>query len=286
MCFPEKQIIICAWLKRNYPCRSCFKNVYHYKYGSRFYVYCRMEELLSRYYAYQKKIQLAATIRNVVANDQNNRMPFAAHMTRADQLSYINGHIYELSNDPEYVALVRELLTHADTLSPKDRRSLSLAGVAEDTKHSKAFREEFDTLKSHSLATRHKAKEANDRSLLSPALEKTFEKAKDYARLYNPDMQAFSVWCDYSEFTMRAETYEALFYPLRNVSREILASTKKKPKNKEYFVLDYDEQQLLALLHELLGTIGFDFKQGVLSSIKRPYSENCGPYDERIHIGK
>jgi len=68
-----------------------------------------MNELLERFYAHQKKIQLSATIWNVVANDQNNRMPSAAQSTRADQLAHINGRIYELSNSPEYVTIVQEL---------------------------------------------------------------------------------------------------------------------------------------------------------------------------------
>lgn len=245
-----------------------------------------MESLLEQYYARQKKIQVASSIWNVVANDQNNRMPPAAYKTRADQLSHLNGYIQSLRADPEYVALVNTLFKQKDTLSEKDVRCLLLSGViAYKNPHSREFLESFEQAKSTSLAHWHKAKKQEDRSVLSPHLAKSFEIAKEYSRLYNDQMDPLSVWCDYSEYMTSTKVYDELFVPLTEVCTTIMSKITDQPKDMSLCIHDYDAQDLLDLLHELLWAIWYDFNQWVLSMIQWPYSENCWPYDERIHVG-
>jgi len=215
-----------------------------------------MQSLLEQYYARQKKIQVASSIWNVVANDQNNRMPPAAYKTRADQLSHLNGYIQSLRTDPEYVALVNTLFKQKDTLSEKDVRCLLLSGViAYKNPHSREFLENFEQAKSSSLAHWHKAKKQADRSVLSPHLAKSFQIAKEYSRLYNDQLDPLSVWCDYSEYMTSTKIYEEFFGPLAAVCTTIMSKIPAQPKDMSLCIHDYDAQDLLDLLQELFSTI-------------------------------
>lgn len=222
-----------------------------------------------------------------MANDQNNRMPPKAQKTRTDQLAYINKHIQALSQDPRYKELVEYLHQHTHNLSEKDARSIQLArrGINFSQKFSHNFTEEFARAKSKSLEARHQAKEKNDWYIFAPYLEKSLVLAKEYAHTYNPKIQAYDVRCDSGHPGMTTQIYHRLFQPIIETSTYILNISSTLHANHKLHITTFDWDILYSLIQELIQDIGYDITQGTFSIIKRPYSENCGPWDERIHIG-
>jgi Zn-dependent M32 family carboxypeptidase len=65
-----------------------------------------LDQQLEEFYEWQKKIQLHSTIWNVLANDQNNRMPSQAQKTRSDQLAYVSKLMKKIQLDYRYITLV------------------------------------------------------------------------------------------------------------------------------------------------------------------------------------
>lgn|GEM_PF-6194662 len=124
-----------------------------------------LEHQLEQYYERQKKIQLNSTIWNVLANDQNNRMPPQAQRTRSDQLSHVSSIMKSLSTNREYVSLVQSLYSQISFLSPRDARSVQLAqrGNNFTQKFTHEFNKSFAKAKSNSLEARKVAKKNNDR---------------------------------------------------------------------------------------------------------------------------
>ena len=131
-----------------------------------------VDRLLTSYYAHLKKIQIASTLRNVAANDQNTRMPPAAQQTRSDQLAYLNEHVQQLSIDEIFAEIIESLYEQRDQLSEKDQRSimLSRSGLTFGSLFPEGFMERYGQAKSTALAHRHIAKKENDRSVLAPHL--------------------------------------------------------------------------------------------------------------------
>ncbi len=241
---------------------------------------------LEQFYTHLKNIQIASTIWNILANDQNNRMPHEAQPTRTDQLSFMNTHIKSLSHDWNYQQLVQWLYFSRKTLSGKDLRCVELAQrwLNFSTKYPDEFTIRFSKAKSETLEMRHLAKAKNDRSLFAPALEVSLWLAKEYASIFNITMKPFDVWLDGSHPWMNTEKIQALFEPLLRTSKHILSISSTLPQNEKLHITEFSRNSLYELLHDLLWRIWFDFKQGRLDVIGRPYSENCGPGDERIHI--
>lgn len=245
------------------------------------------KKLLEQFYARQKKLTLANSLRNVAANDQNNRMPPRAADTRSAHLSHISWHISDLSNEQEYLDIVDTLYSDVDSLDGKDKRSVQLAtwGLNFQRKYTAEFSKKREQIKSTALLHRHQAKAANDRSILAPHLAESISYATQYAKKYDTNINSFDVMLDGWHPGMNRARYDTIFAHLLEVSQDIISKEKnKEQKNMDLFVIGYDLDQLRHLLEELLRAIWFDFQQWNLGLIKRPYSENCGPYDERIHI--
>ena len=270
--------------------RAAFSRNIHIYFSYFLYTYSLMiTSPLDQFYTYQKNIQLASSIWNILANDQNNRMPPEAQATRSDQLSYVNTHIKQISNDRQYQQLVSSLYTnrHYDTtFSKKDIRCIELAqrGLNFSTKYSDEFTNRFAKAKSATLEARHHAKSGNDRTIFAPALEASLALAKEYASIFDVTMDPFDVWLDGSHPGMTSTMIETLFEPILRTSKHILSISSTLPQDTKLHITEFSRNSLYELLHELLGRIWFDFKQGRLDVIGRPYSENCWPGDERIHI--
>ncbi len=247
-----------------------------------------LELQLEQYYQRQKKIQLNSTIWNVLANDQNNRMPPQAQKTRSDQLNHINSAMKSLSSDREYTNLVQFLYSQLSFLSPKDARSVQLAqrGINFSQKYTHDFNQRFAKAKSDSLEARKIAKKNNDRLYFVPYLKKSIELAKEYAKIYDSFADPYDIWLDGWHTWMKTEAYEEIFKPILETSKQILSKTKKTPFHHHLTIDEYDINKLYDLIIELIQDIWYDLTQGTFNIIKRPYSENCWPWDERIHIGK
>lgn len=157
-----------------------------------------LEQQLEQYYERQKNIQLNSTIWNVLANDQNNRMPPQAQKTRTDQLKYISQQMNTLTQNREYTSLVQSLYYQVNLLEPKDARSVQLAqwGNNFTQKYTQEFTSEFAQAKSNALEARKEAKKKNDWNIFVPYLKKSLELAKKYASIYDSSIHPYDVWLD------------------------------------------------------------------------------------------
>ena len=201
-------------------------------------------------------------------------------------MKHISQHIKQKSQNREYTSLVQYLYSQLHLLEPKDARSVQLAQwwINFSQKFTQEFTDSFGQAKSKSLEARKLAKENNDRAYFVPYLQTSLDLAKQYARIYDPYMDPYNVWLDGGHTWMNKEQYQKMFEPIIDASKHILNNTDISPQNMDLHITEYDQSALYALILELIQNIWYDLTQWTFNIIKRPYSENCGPGDERIHI--
>lgn len=201
-------------------------------------------------------------------------------------MKLISNHLKSLSQDFEYWNLVQSLYSQLHLLESKDARSVQLAqwGINFSQKFTQEFNNKFAQAKSNALEARKIAKENNDREYFVPYLQSSLDLAKEYAYTYNPYVDPYDIWLDGGHTGMSTSEYQKMFDPIVSTSKYILQYTSTLPQKSNLYITWYDQSKLYQLILELIQTIGYDLTQWTFNIIKRPYSENCGPWDERIHI--
>ncbi|HVL79982.1 MAG TPA: carboxypeptidase M32 [Actinomycetota bacterium] len=215
---------------------------------------------------------------SILSWDQETMMPSAAVGYRAQQMAQLSGLIHRMATDPRIGELLDRCEADDDMTSDPDA-----AAILRETRHhyerATKLPAELVTERAEVRArAQHEWQEArqdDDFERFRPWLERNLELARRVADHYGWEAEPWDALADGYERGMTAASVEAVFTPLRDRLRELLATLMDGPRRPdERFAaheLPVDAQR--AFVRRVAERIGFDFSRGRLDESTHPF---CG----------
>jgi carboxypeptidase Taq len=238
--------------------------------------------------ALAKRANTLEGISSFLSWDQETYMPEKAAPIRAEQRKILAELAHSTKTGPEFEERLKVLI---DLKSKKikvqnlsDAEEASVRVFARDFIRERAlptsFVEEFTQLTSESIFLWAKAKGKNDFRLFRPNLEKIVDMVRKKADLIGGGAHPYDALLDEFEPGTSTKQVDAVFSELKAAIKTLL---KKIPpfKGKEIKIASTKDEQL-AVCHEVLELINFDFTCGRLDLSAHPFSSSYHPYDSRI----
>lgn len=220
--------------------------------------------------------------------DQETYMPERAAPIRAEQRTILAELAHATKTGPEFEKRLTNLIdlkskkVKAKNLS--DAEEASVRVFARDFLREKAlptsFVEEFTHLTSESIFLWQKAKGNNDFRQFRPKLEKIIDMVRKKADLIGYDNHPYDALIDEFEPGTTTAQVDAVFQELRQAIKVLLKKIPAPAKNG--LKIPSTVEQQLAVCHEVLEAIGYDFSCGRLDLSAHPFSTSYHPYDCRI----
>ncbi len=217
--------------------------------------------------------------------DEETQMPSEALEGRSDQISLIQGYIY----DKKTSSLMGELL---DALEEDGVQCTDVQRAIVRT-----YRREYDrTVKiprqlvldlSHAASTGQAAwtgaREQSDFSLFSSHLEHMIGLKRDYAEAMGYGEHLYDALIDEYEPGMSSSMVSAVFDPLKVSVSELLSAVAAQPQIDDSFLYrDYPRDLQDSFGRMILRDMGFDFSRAQMAEAVHPFTTTVGYDDIRI----
>ena len=242
--------------------------------------------LANNYEALLKKL---VEIRNyssaleVLAWDQETKMPLKGEALRADVMSQISGHTHNLATSTEMGKLLNKLGAQKK-MSPDHkvvhRESLREYEIARrlPTK----WVEEMSKLECVAQSEWTRARKVSNFKKVQPYLEQIIEMKKKQCGYIGYNDHPYDVLLDLYEPYCTTRDVEKNFSELINPLVEIIDKTSTKKKPASYLYKPTRKARFSEISRELLDLIGFDYEKGRLDHSTHPFSMGIHPHDVRI----
>ncbi|MEK9656792.1 MAG: carboxypeptidase M32 [bacterium] len=235
----------------------------------------------------REQFQLSSAIA-VLHWDQEVFMPELALQSRSDQLAVLTAQLHRLQSSSHFERQLSEFLSLEDgqllrddfSVSEKRLLFLTYKQWRKASVLPESFVADFAALKSQAQFYWQKARSSDDPSDFLPYLSRIIESSRLYAGYMDPHADAYDVLLDDYEEGMTGTRLEAVFQPLQQELKDLLAGISKNSR----LVFDrpfcLDKQQSLNL--DLLQALGFSLSEGRLDRSAHPFTTSFHPKDVRL----
>lgn len=231
-------------------------------------------------------------ISQLLSWDQETYMPENASPARAEQRKLLAELSHAIKTGPEFKEALKSLCDmktgkiKTGGFSESDAAQVRIyhRDFMREQKLPSSFVQEMAQLSSESIVLWQKAKMKNDFRLFRPNLEKIVEMMKKKADYIGYKEHPYNALMDEYEPGMTVAVVDGVFAEIRQAVAKLLQK-RKATKVKELQIDETAEQQM-AVLHDVLNLIGFDFGCGRLDLSAHPFSTSYHPTDSRITARK
>ncbi len=221
--------------------------------------------------------------------DQNTAMPEGAEEARGFQMATLQAVLHERWTSPRLGQLLDELEepVRQPVYSDADRGLLRQARRSYDrsTKLPRKLVEEMARVQAASFSAWRRARENNDFASFAPWLARTVAIQREVADRLGFGETRYDALLDEYEPGMTARKLEALFTPLREVSRTLLQRIESSGAIVDASCLegDFAADLQITLGEHILKAMGYDFKRGQITVSPHPFTSSFGsPFDVRL----
>ncbi len=218
--------------------------------------------------------------------DQQTMMPAAANQHRAQQAASLAGLYHEKLTDPQNDGLLRRLEDNVDRLTAREAAEVRKSRRLYDrwTKLPARLVEDLSRNEAEGQQLWVQARQNNDFALFLPALEKSMELLKRKAGHLGYSDHPYDALHDEYEPGSTTAGIKAVFGPLRDATRDLLARIRNSGVEPDSSLLhrDWPEAGQEQFGREIAGRFGFDFSRGRLDRAVHPFATSIGNRDVRI----
>jgi carboxypeptidase Taq len=227
-----------------------------------------------------KRLRNLGAAGEVLSWDQQTKMPPGGAPARSQQLAAISAVEHDLFTDPETGAL----LDAAGAESDDERALLREVGREYDRRAGvpTALVERTTARASEAMEAWRTAREASDFERFAPHLRDLVELKREYAAHVDPDRDPYEVLFEEFEPCLPLERAEDVLTDVRDAIVPLVDEVRASgvdPSNP--FEGSYDEDDLEALVRDVLDLLGYPWDRGRLDRAPHPFSTGT-VYDARI----
>ncbi|MFA5571272.1 MAG: carboxypeptidase M32 [Sphaerochaetaceae bacterium] len=225
------------------------------------------------------EVTLLSHIQSTLVWDQEH-VPPSAQDQRASYLAYLEKKIHSLISSNEMGELLEAIETQDDPATEGVVRHYQ-----KSYNRSKKLSSEFVQLFSETTSKAHytwaQARSEDNFELYEPTLTRIVELVQQKAELYGYEDEPYDALIDVFEPGTTTKEVSLLFSELKQTTTEILAH-KEDESPYTFLQTHYPKDKQELFIKEMLTTIGFDWKRGVLGESTHPYTITLGSDDIRI----
>lgn len=222
----------------------------------------------------------------ILSYDSETAMPRggAAHVGRT--LEILSEEVYKMEVDPEYRALMEEILVHKEEVDFVTRREAE-EGMESLLRTEKIPMEEYvayQVVANEAGNVWRQAKETNDFALFAPYLEKLVEYNRRFAAYWDKDKAPYNVLLDQYEKGLTMETLDAFFGELRDKLVPLIRAIAQKGSVAEERFLHrtFPVHKQRELSDYLMQVMTIDRNHCAIGETEHPFTTNFTREDVRI----
>lgn len=218
--------------------------------------------------------------------DMETYMPKKGAGIRGQQISTMQGLAHELFCAESTGALLQDLLSEKEQLSPEENANvqLSLEDYQKATKLPNEFVKKASLIKTEAFQAWLKAREANDYAIFSEPLQRLMLNKREEAELLGYEGHPYNALMDSYEKGMTVEKLDTLFKNVREQLVGFAKDLREKGKSSPRHFLEhvYPTQPQWDFGLYLLKNMGYDFEAGRQDVTAHPFTISFAPEDVRV----
>ena len=221
----------------------------------------------------------------VLFHDGSTVAPKESWAGRGQTMGVMSQIIYDLETKPENGELLTYLETHAEELSPMERRQVEVMRKSYDQMHKVPAQEyvEYSVLVNEAENVWEKAKNENDFAVFAPYLEKIVSFNRKFAGYYHPEMAPYDALLNEYEEGLNTATLDAFFSQLHSAIVPLLEKVMAAPQIEDSFLTgDFPIEDQKKLSDYLMEVLGLDRDRCGIAESEHPYTTNFNNKDVRI----
>lgn len=221
----------------------------------------------------------------VLYHDGSTAAPKESWQGRSQTMGIMSEITYELETKPEIGEMLNFLESHADELTPLQRREVEVLRKGYDQMHKIPADEyvAYSMLVNESETIWEKAKNANDFAMFAPYLEKIVEYNRKFAGYYNPQMKPYDALLNEYEEGLNTETLDDFFAQLRAAIVPLIGKIQEANQIDDAFLYKcYPVEQQRKFSDYLMEMLGMNRKHCGIAESEHPYTTNFNNKDVRI----
>jgi carboxypeptidase Taq len=240
--------------------------------------------MLQDFYLRLKEIYHLGCIQELLGWDQQVNLPPQSGEGRAAQLELMSKITHDRVTNPEFLALVENLQSQIDTLSPDDQlnvretfrsqqreRRLPTTFVAEQARaHAEGYQRWVE------------AKPKNDFAAITPSLERIVALARQESDLVGFEGSPYNALFDKYEPYGRIETVRPLLLKLADALKDIIPPVSEQFASVRPFTVNVDQSIQARINVRVAREVGYSFERGRLDAAPHPFMTTLGSRDQRI----
>ena len=242
------------------------------------------EELWKQYEEQRFKISAYQLVLGTTYYDGDTIAPFKGREYRNARMAYIDGIIFDLQTDPEYIRLREELYGRDDlTFTQKQILKWELKDLDSFRYIPRDLYVRYSELSMNSNVAWKKAKNANDYKMFEPYLLEIIDLKKQMLQYRKSDLQGYDIYLSDFEPGMTVEKYDKFFDLIREklvpLIKKISAAQQIDTVFNNRF---YPADQQRKLMRLIMDYMQFDWDAGVLGETEHPFSDALSKNDVRV----
>ncbi|GAC1358105.1 MAG: carboxypeptidase M32 [Ktedonobacteraceae bacterium] len=223
--------------------------------------------------------------------DQNTQMPDGAGEVRGTQMAVLQGILHDKWSSNKLGKLLADLEAPVQNAPFTDAdRGLVHQALREYTRSTKLPRALVEEIARHDAASFEawrRARANNDFASFAPFLGHTIELQREIADRFGYVETRYDALLDLYEPGLTASRVNALFAPVRAISRALLQRIEASGNKVDTTCLQghFPSDKQVALSTEILKGMGYNFTYGAIAQSPHPFTTNMGsPFDVRVTI--
>lgn len=231
-----------------------------------------------------KQLATLSSIEAVLGWDQETHLPHAATAHRAEQLSWIAGHLHAQATDPSLRRLLGRARKGATPLQESNLRVIEREMRRQSCLPSALVEQESRAIALAKAAWK-RARRQSKFAQFAPHLQALLGYAKQKAELWGYPDEPYDALLEGYEPGMTCADLDSCFNPLQGKLVEIAAQAVERSQGLKATGIPRAvypialQQQLNA---EIASSVGFDFEAGRIDTTAHPFCTTLGPRDIRL----
>ena len=242
------------------------------------------QEALKTYRKFNEKILAYQLVLYTTSFDRLTVAPRGGSEYRNKMIAIIEGELYELQSNPEYIEAVN-FLSHEKLGKERDRDIFLAKKMLDDiTRFTKEETMEYSLAQMASYDAWYDGKNSDDYSLFKPHLLKLIDLSKKRMKKRNPKKDPYDLALDDFEEGMDRKKYDAFF---SLVKKELLPLIRKIERKKgfiddSFLYLYYPADRQALFMKEVMDYLGYSSEWGYLGLTEHPFTNGISRNDVRI----
>lgn len=242
------------------------------------------QEALKTYRKFNEKILAYQLVLYTTSFDRLTVAPRGGSVYRNKMIAIIEGELYELQSNPEYIEAVN-FLSHEKLGKERDRDIFLAKKMLDDiTRFTKEETMEYSLAQMASYDAWYDGKNGDDYSLFKPHLLKLIDLSKKRMKKRNPKKDPYDLALDDFEEGMDRKKYDAFFSLIK---KELLPLIRKIERKKgfiddSFLYLYYPADRQALFMKEVMDYLGYSSEWGYLGLTEHPFTNGISRNDVRI----